>query len=100
MQRVEQAIGPRFGGAERPLLVSVRSGARVSMPGMMDTVLNLCLNDDTIVGLEASSGDARLAWPPADIPVNWGIAVNLQAMVFGYAGTDCAVKLVLIDNRY
>ncbi len=45
-----------------PLLVSVRSGARVSMPGMMDTVLNLGLNDDTVQGLEASSGDARFAW--------------------------------------
>ncbi len=62
LARVEQAVGLRFGHAERPLLVSVRSGARVSMPGMMDTVLNLGLNDDTVRGLEASSGDARFAW--------------------------------------
>ena len=59
---VEQSVGLRFGDAQKPLLVSVRSGARVSMPGMMDTVLNLGLNDDTVRGLEAASGDARFAW--------------------------------------
>ena len=59
---VEQAVGLRFGDATKPLLVSVRSGARVSMPGMMDTVLNLGLNDDTVQGLEAASGDPRFAW--------------------------------------
>jgi pyruvate, orthophosphate dikinase len=51
-----------FGDPANPLLVSVRSGARVSMPGMMDTVLNLGLNDETVEGLAASSGDARFAW--------------------------------------
>ena len=51
-----------FGEPANPLLVSVRSGARVSMPGMMDTVLNLGLNDATVEGLAASSGDARFAW--------------------------------------
>ena len=59
---VEGAVGLRFGDAAKPLLVSVRSGARVSMPGMMDTVLNLGLNDETVRGLEAASGDARFAW--------------------------------------
>src|SRR6185312_16579584 len=59
---VEQAVGLAFGDAERPLLVSVRSGARVSMPGMMDTVLNLGLNDSTVQGLLKASGDARFAW--------------------------------------
>ena len=181
--RVEQAVGLSFGDAEKPLLVSVRSGARVSMPGMMDTVLNLGLNDDTVQGLEAASGDSRFAWdsyrrfiqmygsvvlgvehhrfeeiiesakldagvnedtalspedwqrvvseykemvlaekgapfpmdpraqlwgaigavfgswmnPRAntyrrlhDIPANWGTAVNVQAMVFGNMGQDCA----------
>ena len=181
---VEQAVGLRFGDPEKPLLVSVRSGARVSMPGMMDTVLNLGLNDRTIEGLEAASGDPRFAWdsyrrfiqmygsvvlgvdhhrfeeiieqakieaggvtedtaltaddwrrvvegykdmvhnetgspfpqePAAqlwgaigavfgswmnprantyrrlhDIPANWGTAVNVQAMVFGNMGDDCA----------
>ena len=180
---VEDAVGLRFGDATKPLLVSVRSGARVSMPGMMDTVLNLGLNDETVRGLEAASGDSRFAWdsyrrfiqmygsvvlgvdhhrfeeiietakldagvsedtalspddwqrvvteykdmvaqergapfpmdpheqlwgaigavfgswmnPRAntyrrlhDIPANWGTAVNVQAMVFGNMGADCA----------
>ncbi len=59
---VEDAVGLKFGDAQKPLLVSVRSGARVSMPGMMDTVLNLGLNDETVRGLEAASGDSRFAW--------------------------------------
>src|SRR5829696_4756848 len=59
---IEQVTGKGFGDAADPLLVSVRSGARVSMPGMMDTVLNLGLNDQTVEGLEAASGDARFAW--------------------------------------
>ncbi|MBP0491563.1 pyruvate, phosphate dikinase [Pararoseomonas indoligenes] len=62
LARIEAAVGARFGDAANPLLVSVRSGARVSMPGMMDTVLNLGLNDETVVGLERASGDARFAW--------------------------------------
>ena len=60
--RVEQAVGLTFGDPHKPLLVSVRSGARVSMPGMMDTVLNLGLNDITVEGLAAASGDPRFAW--------------------------------------
>ncbi|WP_203069763.1 pyruvate, phosphate dikinase [Falsiroseomonas ponticola] len=59
---VENAVGAKFGDHHKPLLVSVRSGARVSMPGMMDTVLNLGLNDATVDGLAAASGDARFAW--------------------------------------
>ena len=59
---VEEAVGLKFGDASKPLLVSVRSGARVSMPGMMDTVLNLGLNDTTVLGLAAASGDERFAW--------------------------------------
>jgi pyruvate,orthophosphate dikinase len=62
LARVEEAVGNRFGDHHRPLLVSVRSGARVSMPGMMDTVLNLGLNDQTVEGLVTASGDARFAW--------------------------------------
>lgn len=62
LQHIEEAVGKRFGDPADPLLVSVRSGARVSMPGMMDTVLNLGLNDATVQGLAASSGDARFAW--------------------------------------
>jgi pyruvate,orthophosphate dikinase len=183
LKRVEQAVGLKFGDKHKPLLVSVRSGARVSMPGMMDTVLNLGLNDATVEGLGEASGDARFAWdsfrrfiqmygsvvlgvdhhrfeeiiehvkmdagvvedtaltasdwhrvvdgykemvhgatghpfpmdpeqqlwgaigavfgswmnPRAntyrrlhDIPASWGTAVNVQAMVFGNMGTDCA----------
>ncbi|MFL1462309.1 pyruvate, phosphate dikinase [Roseococcus sp. DSY-14] len=62
LAQVEEAVGLKFGDAAKPLLVSVRSGARVSMPGMMDTVLNLGLNDTTVEGLAAASGDARFAW--------------------------------------
>ena len=59
---IEAAVGKRFGGETDPLLVSVRSGARVSMPGMMDTVLNLGLNDRTVEALAESSGDRRFAF--------------------------------------
>jgi len=183
LANVEKAVGLEFGSSTNPLLVSVRSGARVSMPGMMDTVLNLGLNDASVQGLAAMSGDARFAWdsyrrfiqmyggvvlgvehhrfeeiidhvkgekyvtedtaldaadwqrvvggylemvdqeigkpfpqdpeeqlwgaigavfgswmnPRAntyrrlhDIPANWGTAVNVQAMVFGNMGDDCA----------
>ncbi|WP_297443349.1 pyruvate, phosphate dikinase [Acidocella sp.] len=183
LARIEGAVGRKFGDAAAPLLVSVRSGARVSMPGMMDTVLNLGLNDVTVLGLATASGDERFAWdsyrrfiqmygsvvlgvdhhrfeeiiehvkleadviedtaltpahwrevvegykkmvaeeigrpfpqepqdqlwgaigavfgswmnPSAnvyrrlhDIPANWGTAVNVQAMVFGNMGDDCA----------
>lgn len=62
LARVERAVGAKFGDHRNPLLVSVRSGARVSMPGMMDTVLNLGLNDVTVEGLVSASGDARFAW--------------------------------------
>ncbi len=188
---VEQAVGLGFGDADRPLLVSVRSGARVSMPGMMDTVLNLGLNDATVAGLAAAANDARFAWDsyrrfiqmygsvvlgvdhhrfeeiieqtkldtgaiedtqlsaedwqgvvagyremveevtgkpfPQDpeeqlwgaigavfgswmnpraityrrlheIPADWGTAVNVQAMVFGNMGTDCATGVCFTRN--
>ncbi|MDE2403430.1 MAG: pyruvate, phosphate dikinase [Sphingomonadales bacterium] len=59
---IETSVGKTFGDPADPLLVSVRSGARVSMPGMMDTVLNLGLNDATVLGLANTSGDERFAW--------------------------------------
>jgi len=59
---LEHSLGARFGDADNPLLVSVRSGARVSMPGMMDTVLNLGLNDRAVIGLACNSGDERFAY--------------------------------------
>ena len=60
--RIEKAVGRTFGDRHKPLLVSVRSGARVSMPGMMDTVLNLGLNDVSVEGLAEASKDPRFAW--------------------------------------
>jgi pyruvate, orthophosphate dikinase len=62
LARVEKSIGMRFGDASNPLLLSVRSGARVSMPGMMDTILNLGLNDKTVQGLIARTDNARFAY--------------------------------------
>ena len=62
LSQIEATAGARFGDAANPLLVSVRSGARASMPGMMDTVLNLGLNDETVTGLATLSGDARFAY--------------------------------------
>ena len=62
IKAIEDAVGAKFGDVEKPLLVSVRSGARVSMPGMMDTVLNLGLNDETVEGLAKWSGDKRFAY--------------------------------------
>ncbi len=59
---LEQAIGHEFGSKTNPLLVSVRSGARISMPGMMDTILNLGINDEIVEGLGAMMGDRRPAW--------------------------------------
>jgi pyruvate, orthophosphate dikinase len=188
---IEKSLGRRFGDADNPLLVSVRSGARVSMPGMMDTVLNLGLNDRAVAGLAQRSGDARFAYdsyrrfiqmygqvvlgiehhhfedlldnhkldtgaaldtdlgvedwrvvvagfkdlvaeqlgrpfpqdpqeqlwgaigavfgswmnPRAityrrlqDIPADWGTAVNVQAMVFGNMGPDCATGVAFTRN--
>jgi pyruvate,orthophosphate dikinase len=62
LQRLEAATGKHLGDGEKPLLVSVRSGAAVSMPGMMETILNLGLNDTTVEGLTAQSGNPQFAW--------------------------------------
>jgi pyruvate,orthophosphate dikinase len=62
LARVEELTKSKFGDTQQPLLVSVRSGAPASMPGMMDTILNLGLNDDTVVALAKQSGNARFAW--------------------------------------
>ncbi len=62
LAKVEKSLGKRFGDPERPLLVSVRSGARASMPGMMDTILNLGLNDRTVQGLIRETGNERFAY--------------------------------------
>src|SRR5438477_246410 len=80
MAFVEQLLGRRFGDPERPLLVSVRSGARVSMPGMMDTVLNLGLNDAVAEGLAQESGDKRFAYD----------SYRPFVAMYGDLGDDCA----------
>jgi pyruvate,orthophosphate dikinase len=191
LAKVEASVGKKFGDPANPLLVSVRSGARASMPGMMDTVLNLGLNDETAAGLAKLSGDARFAYDSYrrfiqmyssvvldldhhqfeeilnrhkdeksvtldteldaedwqrvivdykrevkdaldrdfpqdpheqlwgavgavfsswmnnraiiyrrlhDIPESWGTAVNVQAMVFGNMGTDCATGVAFTRN--
>jgi len=62
VKNTENILGTKFGDKENPLLLSVRSGARVSMPGMMDTVLNLGLNDEAVEGIAKKSGNERFAW--------------------------------------
>src|SRR5262249_49384485 len=62
LARVEKAVGKRFGDPEHPLLVSAPSGARASMPGMMDTILNLGLNDQTVEGVIRETGNPRFAY--------------------------------------
>ena len=62
MKGVEKNMGMEFGSSTNPLLLSVRSGARASMPGMMDTILNLGLNDEAVEGLAKKTGNARFAW--------------------------------------
>ena len=62
IENIENIMGTKFGDKENPLLISVRSGARVSMPGMMDTVLNLGLNDDAVLGIAKKTGNERFAW--------------------------------------
>src|SRR5438270_10867203 len=62
MRQTEEVMGAKFGDSKKPLLVSCRSGARVSMPGMMDTVLNIGLNESTLKGLIESTGNERFAW--------------------------------------
>jgi pyruvate,orthophosphate dikinase len=62
IKKIEKIMGMQFGSKENPLLMSVRSGSRASMPGMMDTVLNLGLNDEVVEGLAAKTGNARFAW--------------------------------------
>ena len=62
IKHVESLTGNKFDDSSNPLLVSVRSGARASMPGMMDTVLNLGMNDATVASLASKSGNPRFAW--------------------------------------
>ncbi|MDQ3419990.1 MAG: pyruvate, phosphate dikinase, partial [Acidobacteriota bacterium] len=62
LRKLEKATGAVLGDVKNPLLVSVRSGAKFSMPGMMDTILNLGMNDQTVEGIKAKTGNGRFAW--------------------------------------
>jgi len=99
LKKIEDSVGARFGDADNPLLVSVRSGARVSMPGMMDTVLNLGLNDVTVEGLAARSDDRRFAYDSYRrfIQMYGDVVLGVDHYHFEdlleYAKEDCGVAL-------
>ena len=84
LQRIEELTARKFGGKTRPLLLAVRSGSRVSMPGMMDTVLNIGLNDETVGALADDTGDARFAWDSYRrfIEMYGGVVMGLGQDVF------------------
>ena len=94
---IEGITGKVFGDAADPLLVSVRSGARASMPGMMDTVLNLGLNDATVEGLAATSGDARFAWDSYRRFIQMYSDVVLE---LDHAAFEDALEIAKEDNGY
>ena len=94
---IENVTGKTFGDAADPLLVSVRSGARASMPGMMDTVLNLGLNDETVEGLAATSGDARFAWDSYRRFIQMYSDVVLE---LDHAAFEDALEIAKEDNGY
>lgn len=97
LAHIEGITGKRFGDAADPLLVSVRSGARASMPGMMDTVLNLGLNDQTVEGLAATSGDARFAWDSYRRFIQMYSDVVLE---LDHAAFEDALEIAKEDNGY
>lgn len=83
VQRVEEATGRRFGDPERPLLVSVRSGATISMPGMMDTLLNVGINEQIARGLARSSGNPWFAWDNyRRFLQSWGMSFGMEREAF------------------
>jgi pyruvate,orthophosphate dikinase len=90
LAKVEKTMGRKFGARKRPLLVSVRSGARASMPGMMDTILNLGLNDETVQGLIDESGDARFSYDSYRrfITMYSDVVLNIHANQFESALED------------
>ncbi|HKT86122.1 MAG TPA: pyruvate, phosphate dikinase [Novosphingobium sp.] len=97
LSHIERTVGKKFGDPADPLLVSVRSGARVSMPGMMDTVLNLGLNDETVEGLAAVSGDERFAWDSYRrfIQMYSDVVLGLEHHLF-----EEALEIAKEDNGY
>ncbi|MBY0306544.1 MAG: pyruvate, phosphate dikinase [Sphingomonas sp.] len=97
LAHIEGITGKSFGDPANPLLVSVRSGARVSMPGMMDTVLNLGLNDATVAGLATTSGDARFAWDSYRRFIQMYSDVVLE---LDHDGFEEALEVAKEDNGY
>ncbi len=94
MAQVEKAMGLGFGNMDLPLLVSVRSGAAVSMPGMMDTVLNLGINDETVKGLIKRSGDERFGWDSYRrfISLFGAIVLGIDGEIFNQAMNDLKIR--------
>ncbi len=94
MEQMEKAMELGFGDMNLPLLVSVRSGAAVSMPGMMDTVLNLGINDDTVKGLIKRSGDERFGWDSYRrfISLFGSIVLNIDDEIFNQAMNDLKIR--------
>ncbi len=94
MEQMEKAMELGFGDMNLPLLVSVRSGAAVSMPGMMDTVLNLGINDDTVNGLIKRSGDERFGWDSYRrfISLFGSIVLNIDGEIFNQAMNDLKIR--------
>lgn len=97
LAHIEAVTGRGFGDSVNPLLVSVRSGARVSMPGMMDTVLDLGLNDVTVLGLALTSGDARFAWDSYRrfIQIYGDVALGVDRHLF-----EDALEIAKEDNGF
>ena len=90
MQALEERTGRQFGSSTNPLLVSVRSGAPVSMPGMMDTILNLGLNDETVEGLATQTGNARFAYDAYRrfVKMFGDVVLGIHYALFNRAETD------------
>ena len=107
ISRLEDLTGKRFGDCENPLLVSVRSGAPVSMPGMMDTILNLGLNEETVEGLAKQSGKPEFAWDTYRrfIQMLGKVIVGIDARKFDgiVAGKDLsdvdALKSIVVSSK-
>jgi len=102
LQRLEQSTGKQLGDADNPLLVSVRSGAKFSMPGMMDTVLNLGLNDDSVKGLAKNTNDDRFAYDAYRrfIQMFGKVVMEVEGQLFEDALTEARDKAgVKFDNE-
>ena len=100
IKRLENETGAIFAGADNPLLLSVRSGARASMPGMMDTVLNLGLNRDTVAGLAKRSGEKRFAWDSYRrfIQMYGDVVLNVDHGLFEDALEDLKAELNVTED--